>query len=382
MVRARLIVVPALLFAFALSAWTPSVSAGTAEAPEITDPSGDHVLLVVPVGETGQFLNADILAGWIAEEAGNLLFSIQIGGTGASGTAGPYTWTFTCTAGGAELEASATTTADQPTPGGAATAAAFADGVVTLTVPASALAGATELTACFIESSGGTPDPVQGIAAIGDTAPDGGQAEGASYQVTGGNSGGGSANGNATAGDSDGDGLNDTKETDYFGNITKENGTGDPDADGLNNTAEFDLGTDPSKADTDGDGLNDKEDQFPLDKTRPNSRDPGGNTTDSDRDGLPDGYEREHYGNLTGVKGNSDTDADGLNTTQERALGTDPLKADTDGDGVQDGEDSDPLDPNTSAAEAGNDLDPELHIGAPLFAAIATLCLLALGRIS
>lgn len=373
MVRAAFAVVPALLFALALSAWTPSVHAGTADAPEITDPAADHVVLGVPVGVTGQFLNADILAGWMAEEPGNLLLNVQIAGGGAPGTAGPYTWIFSC----AEVEATATTAADQPTPGGAATAAAFADGVVTMTVPLSALAGATQLTACFIESRGGTPEEIQNPISIGDTAPDDGADAGISYTVTG-----GGAPTNGTAGDSDGDGLNDTKETDYFGNITAQNGTGDPDGEGLNNTAEFNLGTDPTDEDTDGDGLDDKADAFPLDKNRPNSGDPGGNTTDSDNDGLPDGYEREHFGNLTAAKGTSDSDADGLNTTQERELGTDPLDADTDGDGANDGDDSDPLDPAQSKADEESDVEPELYAGAPLFAAIATICLLALGKLS
>jgi hypothetical protein len=143
MVRLAPAILAALVFAMALAAWVPATQAGTKEAPEFTDPADDHVVVgTVPLGATGQFLNADILAGWIQEDSDNLLFNIQIAGAGATGTAGPYTWTFRC----AEVEATATTTADQPTPGGAATAAAFEDGVVILTVPRTALAGASSLT--------------------------------------------------------------------------------------------------------------------------------------------------------------------------------------------------------------------------------------------
>jgi hypothetical protein len=68
-----------------------------------------------------------------------------------------------------------------------------------------------------------------------------------------------------TPGDSDADGLNDTCEQRYFGNLTAANATGDADGDGLTNGQECALGTDPTKADTDGDGTNDKDDPEPTD---------------------------------------------------------------------------------------------------------------------
>ncbi|MHB1261516.1 MAG: hypothetical protein ACYC2H_07350 [Thermoplasmatota archaeon] len=366
--RLSLAALPALALALALAAWAPAAEAGTPEAPEIVDPSGDHVVAVVPVGESGQFLNADLLAGWVTEDADNLYFHIDMAGTGAPGTAGPYTWVFHATAGGADVEMSGTSTADQPTPGGAATTAALEDGIVILTVPRLAFGGATELTALFIESYGGVPDQVQPDVAISDTAPDDGADAGISYTITGGGSGG-------SPGDSDGDGLNDTKEVEQFGNVTAQNGTGDPDADGLNNTAEFNGGTNATKADTDGDGLNDKEDPFPLDPTQP-----GGNETDdpydTDGDGLNDTWEDEHFGNLTAQSGSGDPDSDGLNNTAELAAGTDPNDADTDGDGLNDSTDPKPL----TAAVEGNDR-LEMYAGAPMFAAVATLCLFALARL-
>lgn len=103
--------------------------------------------------------------------------------------------------------------------------------------------------------------------------------------------------------DTDGDGLPDTWEIDYFGNITTEDGTGDFDGDRLTNLQEFHLGTNPALKDTDGDGLSD------LQETR--------------------------YGTNPLL---ADTDGDGLSDGQERTFGTYPWLWDTDGDGQSDGE--------------------------------------------
>lgn len=56
--------------------------------------------------------------------------------------------------------------------------------------------------------------------------------------------------------DSDGDGLPDTWETGFFGDLTRGAG-GDEEPDGLTNLAEYLAGTDPTLADTDGDGMTD-----------------------------------------------------------------------------------------------------------------------------
>ncbi|HVR76298.1 MAG TPA: hypothetical protein VMT52_18360, partial [Planctomycetota bacterium] len=59
---------------------------------------------------------------------------------------------------------------------------------------------------------------------------------------------------------------------------------------------------------------------------------------DSDRDGLPDAYEREN--NLDPANPDDaalDPDGDGLSNLAEHLLGTDPQNADTDGDGLTDG---------------------------------------------
>jgi hypothetical protein len=59
---------------------------------------------------------------------------------------------------------------------------------------------------------------------------------------------------------------------------------------------------------------------------------------------------------------NADTDGDGLTDGQEAAAGTNPLNADTDGDGVSDSQDVGPLDPNSDSDGDGvadsNDVGP------------------------
>ena len=59
--------------------------------------------------------------------------------------------------------------------------------------------------------------------------------------------------------------------------------------------------------------------------------------TDADADGLPDKWERLHS-NCGDLEPRGDADGDGLDFAAERAVGTDPFDADTDDDGVTDGE--------------------------------------------
>ena len=58
---------------------------------------------------------------------------------------------------------------------------------------------------------------------------------------------------------------------------------------------------------------------------------------DYDNDGLPDSWEKEHYGDITVTDGSGDYDNDGLTDQEEYFYETDPCNADTDGDGIQDG---------------------------------------------
>ncbi len=68
-----------------------------------------------------------------------------------------------------------------------------------------------------------------------------------------------------------------------------------------------------------------------------------GNATDADGDGLNDAWELAHFGSLS-RNGAADADGDGLTDIRESLVGTDPLVADTDGDGKMDSADIAPLD--------------------------------------
>ncbi|MDR1950019.1 MAG: hypothetical protein LBQ38_11560 [Spirochaetaceae bacterium] len=145
--------------------------------------------------------------------------------------------------------------------------------------------------------------------------------------------------------DTDGDGLPDGWETDHgLDPLNPGDAGGDPDGDGLTNTGEYEKGTDPHKSDTDDDGWNDKDDPWPLDP-------------DHDKDGMPDGWEKDHGldpGNPD--DGYLDPDGDGLSNKGEFDKGTDPNNADTDGDGMPDGwETANGLDPLVN--DAGGDPD-------------------------
>jgi len=76
--------------------------------------------------------------------------------------------------------------------------------------------------------------------------------------------------------------------------------------------------------------------------------------TDDDKDGLKDDWEKKYFGDLAAI-GSEDADADGLTNLEEQTLGTDPKKADTDGDGINDGEEVKKY--KTSATLKDSDLD-------------------------
>lgn len=77
------------------------------------------------------------------------------------------------------------------------------------------------------------------------------------------------------------------------------------------------------------------------------TRSVGVSTSDADGDGLLDEWEVRYFGGLD-PQPSDDRDRDGLENASEAELGTDPTKADSDGDGFSDGSEfrapSDPLD--------------------------------------
>jgi flagellar hook-basal body complex protein FliE len=117
--------------------------------------------------------------------------------------------------------------------------------------------------------------------------------------------------------DTDGDGVVDRLDT-------------DDDNDGLLDTQEFDDKCPYRlKADSDGDGVKDGSDAFPCNPSE---------SIDTDHDG-------------SGNNADVDDDNDGWSDAEELAKGTDPLRADTDGDSVIDSQDAYPLDSSKSRVE-------------------------------
>ncbi len=105
--------------------------------------------------------------------------------------------------------------------------------------------------------------------------------------------------------------------------------TYDADGDGWVNGIEIARRTDPNNSDTDSDGILDPVDAFPLDSRF---------HTDVNSNNLPDEWEES-----TGLSKSvatpttvDDPDGDGLTNAEEFARGTNPLKADTDHDGIDD----------------------------------------------
>ena len=129
----------------------------------------------------------------------------------------------------------------------------------------------------------------------------------------------------------------------------------DTDSDGLPDFWEKQLGTSITKTDTDGDGLSDYEEVY-LSATDPLKLDTDNNgindgDEDADKDGLSNLQEKK-----LGAKINvSDTDSDGIKDGEEvNKYGTSPVKVDTDEDTLTDYEEVtlglDPLKPMTDGA--------------------------------
>ncbi|MBT7852161.1 MAG: hypothetical protein HN675_02475, partial [Opitutae bacterium] len=155
-----------------------------------------------------------------------------------------------------------------------------------------------------------------------------------------------------TTDDTDNDGLTDAEEEHYHGtNISKA----DSDGDGLMDGHELSHGTDPNDSDSDSDGFIDGEEFAAGTNATDDLEIPVGSSEtvpdlyadtsgDLDGDGLRNAAETNIHG-TNPLK--ADTDSDGINDKQELALKTNPTDADTDADGFTDGEEvasgTDPL---------------------------------------
>ncbi len=171
-----------------------------------------------------------------------------------------------------------------------------------------------------------------------------------------------------TPSDNDGDGTLDAVDPDPSDPCVDDGITGDEnlsnpiylasdcDADGLTAADEVSAGTDPNNPDSDGDGLTDG-DEVNIHGTDPT-------LSDTDGDGISDGQEINTDGtdpldSCSNVGGTpvpaSDCDADGLSLAQETTEGTDPDNPDSDGDGINDGQEvnTDGTDPLDSCSSVG-----------------------------
>jgi hypothetical protein len=103
--------------------------------------------------------------------------------------------------------------------------------------------------------------------------------------------------------DTDNDGLPDTWEMQYWGNLA-QTATGDPDNDGFTNLQEYENVTNPTVSDL-----------VPTPDL------------DTDDDGLPDTWEIQYFGDLDETA-NGDVDNDGFTNAEEYANGTNPTVSD------------------------------------------------------
>lgn len=136
------------------------------------------------------------------------------------------------------------------------------------------------------------------------------------------------------------------------------------DQDGLDLIEEIAIGTNPNSSDTDGDGLLDgfEHASANLDPLVPNVL-----SQDFDGDGNGDGLD-DSVGLMLGYGPyEDDLDGDGLANAAEVAGGTNPFAADSDGDGVDDSADAFPLDPELSSlpVDGGDSIAPAITLDTP-----------------
>jgi predicted RNA-binding Zn-ribbon protein involved in translation (DUF1610 family) len=184
--RGLALAVTVALFLALLLMGAPSGTAGTADAPEITDPGDDQKIGgTVPAcaaGECGGGARIDVLKAWIdAETADQFNVNIDLASApgGAAGASGR--WEFHATYAGTEVISIATAQGGASTGApvaGANTASVTVGGnVLTMTILKSVYgtgAPGTGLTNIFIEGESQTPPPSTATTYINDRAPDSG----------------------------------------------------------------------------------------------------------------------------------------------------------------------------------------------------------------
>jgi hypothetical protein len=78
-------------------------------------------------------------------------------------------------------------------------------------------------------------------------------------------------------------------------------------------------------------------------------------THDADHDGMPNRWEARYHLGAHHANARADRDHDGLRNLAEYREGTDPTDEDTDGDGVEDGDDDDQGQNDDDQGQNGND---------------------------
>ncbi len=163
--------------------------------------------------------------------------------------------------------------------------------------------------------------------------------------------------------DTDGDGLNDGAEAAASTNAR----LADSDGDLLNDNVEVNITTtDPNDRDTDGDGiadgLEDRNGDGVVGAPNPAGQETDPKSADTDNDALRDGDEdRNRNGRLDAGEtdprvADRDSDGDGLSDQQEALLGTNPNEADTDADGIDDGDEVNDTTTDPTDADSDDDL--------------------------
>lgn len=251
--------------------------AGTEAAPEIQDAVGDQSVgaaggPVAPCEVNCVGNGVDIVTVWIDNETA-IQFNINIRMTGdiiggqpfpVPGTpvpnVGSDTFTIEFTIGGTAHTVTVNMASGVVTLSDNANSALIAGNLMAVTILKSAVGSPTfggVLSGFSVEVTRSLADEFP-LPSLADRAPN--EGAGAEYTF----SGGGAPM--VDPDDTDGDGMNDTCEMQYFGDLT-HNETEDADGDTLTNGQECAIGTDPTKADSDGDGTNDNVDPAPTDPT-------------------------------------------------------------------------------------------------------------------